>query len=82
MQCGGGNCVIVGSRQFVSFSSLFLDIKFYCLYGSGIVGLGRPFFLLCNLFYLKGPKHEIFESGFFTEIRHVRIGDLGTGEKK
>jgi hypothetical protein len=31
---------------------------------------------------LKGPKHEIFESGFFTEIRPVRIGDLGTGEKK
>ena len=29
---------------------------------------------------LKGPKHEIFESGFFTEIRPVRIGDLGTGE--
>ena len=32
--------------------------------------------------FLKGPKHEIFESGFFTEIRPVRIGDLGTGEKK
>jgi hypothetical protein len=32
--------------------------------------------------YLKGPKHEIFESGFFTDIRPVRIGDLGTGEKK
>ncbi len=31
---------------------------------------------------LKGPKHEIFESRFFTEIRPVRIGDLGTGEKK
>ncbi len=31
---------------------------------------------------LKGSKHEIFESGFFTEIRPVRIGDLGTGEKK
>jgi hypothetical protein len=31
---------------------------------------------------LKGPKHEIFESAFFTEIRPVRIGDLGTGEKK
>jgi hypothetical protein len=31
---------------------------------------------------LKGPKHEIFESGFFTEIRPVGIGDLGTGEKK
>jgi len=30
---------------------------------------------------LKGPKHEIFASGFFTEIRPVRIGDLGTGEK-
>ncbi len=31
---------------------------------------------------LKGPKHEIFEIGFFTQIRPVRIGDLGTGEKK
>ncbi len=31
---------------------------------------------------LKGPKHEIFESGFFTEIKPVRIGDLGPGEKK
>ncbi len=31
---------------------------------------------------LKGPKHEIFERFFFTEIRPVRIGDLGTGEKK
>jgi hypothetical protein len=30
---------------------------------------------------LMGPKHEIFESGFFTEIRPVRIGDFGTGEK-
>jgi hypothetical protein len=30
---------------------------------------------------LKGPKHEIFESGFFTEIIPVRIGDLGTGKK-
>ena len=35
-----------------------------------------------HLLVLKGPKHEIFESGFFTEIRPVRIGDLGTGEKK
>ncbi len=31
---------------------------------------------------LKGPKHEIFESGFFTVIRPVRVDDLGTGEKK
>ncbi len=31
---------------------------------------------------LKGPKHEIFESGFFTQIRPVRVGVLGTGEKK
>jgi hypothetical protein len=34
-----------------------------------------------DLFPLKRPKHEIFESGFFTEIRPVLIGDLGTGEK-
>jgi hypothetical protein len=31
--------------------------------------------------HLKGPKHEIFEIEFFTQIRPVRIGDLGTGEK-
>jgi hypothetical protein len=30
---------------------------------------------------LKGPKHETFGSVFFTEIRPVRLGDLGTGEK-
>ncbi len=33
------------------------------------------------IYYLKGPKHQIFESGFFTEIRPVRIGELGIGEK-
>ncbi len=32
-------------------------------------------------FDLKGPKHEIFESGFFTQIRGLWLGDLGTGEK-
>jgi hypothetical protein len=31
--------------------------------------------------YLKGPKHEIFESGLFTQIRPEREGDFGTGEK-
>jgi hypothetical protein len=30
----------------------------------------------------QGPKHEIFESGFFTQIRRLWLGDLGTGEKK
>ncbi len=30
---------------------------------------------------LKGPKHEIFESVFFTQIRRLWLGDLGTGEK-
>jgi hypothetical protein len=30
---------------------------------------------------LKGPKHEIFESKFFTQIKPVWLGDLGTGEK-
>jgi hypothetical protein len=34
--------------------------------------------LFCSL---KGPKHEIFESGFFTQIRRLWLGDLGTGEK-
>jgi hypothetical protein len=37
--------------------------------------------LLKALDFLKGPKHEIFEIEFFTQIRPVRIGDLGTGEK-
>ncbi len=31
--------------------------------------------------YLKGPKHEIFESVFFTYIRGLWSGDFGTGEK-
>ncbi len=30
---------------------------------------------------LKGPKHEIFESGFFTQIRGLWLGDFGTGKK-
>ncbi len=30
---------------------------------------------------LKGPKHEIFESGFFTQIIPVLIGHLGTRPK-
>ncbi len=38
-------------------------------------------FNLAGRYLLKGPKHEIFESGFFTEIRPVRIVDLGTGKK-
>jgi hypothetical protein len=37
---------------------------------------------LIILFLLKGPKHEIFEFGFFTQIGPVRVGELGTGEKK
>ncbi len=44
------------------------------------VSTGNPLFPLNTS--LKGPKHEIFEGGFFTEIRPVRIGDLGTGKKK
>jgi hypothetical protein len=31
-----------------------------------------------SLAFLKGPKHEIFESGFVTQIRPVWLGDLGT----
>jgi hypothetical protein len=34
-----------------------------------------------HLYVLKGPKHEIFESGFLTQIRRLWLGDLGTGEK-
>jgi hypothetical protein len=36
--------------------------------------------LKCNS-DLKGPKHEIFESGFFTQIRGLWLGELGSGEK-
>ncbi len=31
--------------------------------------------------WLKGPKHEIFEKGVFTQIRPVWVGDLGTRPK-
>ena len=34
-----------------------------------------------HAFRLKGPKHEIFESGFFTQIGGLWLGELGTGEK-
>jgi hypothetical protein len=30
---------------------------------------------------LKGPKHEIFENEFFTQIRPEWLDDLGTGEQ-
>ena len=40
-----------------------------------------PLILRPNVTFLKGPKHKIFESGFFTQIRPVRVGDLGTSEK-
>ncbi len=34
-----------------------------------------------NLYSVKGPKHEIFGSGFFTLIKPIWIGDLGTSTK-
>ena len=45
--------------------------------------LSVPFHFVSLLlrFALKGPKHEIFESGFFTQIRGLWLGELGTGEK-
>ncbi len=36
---------------------------------------------LSNIGSLKGPKLEIFGSGIFTQIRPVRVGDLGTKPK-
>jgi hypothetical protein len=30
---------------------------------------------------LKGPKHEIFEHGIFTQIKPAGVGDLGTKQK-
>jgi hypothetical protein len=53
-----------------------------CVYANSKQHVGRTGGRRINFSLLKGPKHEIFESGFFTEIRPVRIGDLGTGEKK
>jgi hypothetical protein len=34
-----------------------------------------------TMLHLKVPKHDIFESGFLTQITPVWIGDLGTGPK-
>jgi hypothetical protein len=53
---------------------------------AGICGFPR-FILLYNcrnsseVHPLKGPKHEIFGSGFFTLIKPIWIGDLGTSTK-
>ncbi len=43
----------------------------------------QPFTIkgLSNVGSLKGPKLEIFGSGIFTQIRPVRVGDLGTKPK-
>jgi hypothetical protein len=38
--------------------------------------------LIIPLVYLKGPKHEIFDNEFFTKIRPLWLGDLGTSKKK
>jgi hypothetical protein len=42
-----------------------------------------PVFLCLGDFQdsLKGPKHEIFGSGVFTQIRPVLVGDLGIKPK-
>ncbi len=37
--------------------------------------------LMTGLGYLKGPKLEIFDSGVFSQIRPVWVGDLGTRPK-
>jgi hypothetical protein len=52
-----------------------------------VVGIGSPHpfprkRVCLPSWTLKGPKHEIFQIGFFTQIRPIRVGDLGTGEKK
>jgi hypothetical protein len=41
----------------------------------------RKYHARSHIFVLKGPKHEIFDIEFFTQIRPVWIGDLETGEK-
>ncbi len=40
-----------------------------------------PDLCVTESFDLKGPKHEIFASGFFTQIGGLWLGELGTGEK-
>ncbi len=57
------------------------------IYGNSIITEPRlspqPFTIkgLSNVGSLKGPKLEIFGSGIFTQIRPVRVGDLGTKPK-
>ena len=36
---------------------------------------------MCFFLFLKGPKREIFGFGFFTQIKPIWIGDLGTRPK-
>ncbi len=45
------------------------------------LGPSWNFWKFAEIFPLKGPKREIFDSGFFALIRPIWIGDLGTRPK-
>ncbi len=64
-------CVYVGGGGGCSQHFLYMSIAETLVGWPALIGL-----------VLKGPKHEIFESGLFVQIRPVRLGDLGTGERK
>jgi hypothetical protein len=42
----------------------------------------KPFCRFCIFTHVIGPKHEIFEHMVFTQIRPVRVGDLGSIGRK
>ncbi len=46
-----------------------------------LTGSGLMSRFVCEYRYLKGPRHEIFVAGIFTQIRPVWVGDLGTRPK-
>ena len=67
-------CKKINSVEMLPTSSDINPVQFRFVHFSLLL-------LLRIVHHLKGPKHEIFESGFFTQIRGLWLGDLGTGEK-
>jgi hypothetical protein len=65
-------------------SKTFIKIFFIVLYSFGkfLHNLSKYLVSKFPLFTaVKGPKHEIFERWVFTQIRPVRVGDLGNKQK-
>ncbi len=72
--------VMVAFSLCPSTSSVYTQMSTYCTClavtkGHGLIPIQIHFS------ELKGPKHEIFGSGVFTQIRSVWVGDLGTRQK-